>query len=97
MLAVLAGAEPLRHQRSIPERGPPSPRQGWVFPFRPKENPMFAVPMTRELRHVPVLLGGSGLARSLPMPRRTLPALFMPRPCLGRCDGHVCSQRAAGG
>lgn len=39
---------------------------------------MSAVPMTRVMRRVPTLLGGSGLARAVHPPRRALPALFLP-------------------
>ncbi len=58
---------------------------------------MFAVPVTRESRRVPVLLGGSGLARPMPAPRRVLPALLLPKryPC--GCDGRSCAACATEG
>lgn len=40
---------------------------------------MFAVPVTREMRAIGVLLGGSGRARILTMPARPLAVLL--RPC----------------
>lgn len=58
---------------------------------------MFAVPVTRESRRVPVLLGGNGLARPLPVPRRIVPALLLPKPCSGRDDSHSDEPRSAGG
>lgn len=58
---------------------------------------MFAVPVTRESHRVPVLLGGTGLARPLPVPRRVLPALLMPKPCSGRKDGPTGVSCANGG
>lgn len=39
---------------------------------------MFAVPMTRELRPVPTLLGGSGRVRRCVVQRRVLPVLLRP-------------------
>ncbi len=41
---------------------------------------MFAVPATREVRAVGVLLGGSGLARRLVVQPRPLAALLKPLP-----------------
>lgn len=41
---------------------------------------MFTVPATREVRAVGVLLGGSGLARHLPLQPRPLAALLKPLP-----------------
>lgn len=58
---------------------------------------MFAVPMTRESHRVPVLLGGTGLARPLPIPRRVLPALLIPKPCSSREDGSAGVPCATGG
>lgn len=58
---------------------------------------MFAVPVTRESRRVPVLLGGTGLTRPLPAPRRTLPALLLPKPCSHRDNGHSVVPYASGG
>lgn len=57
---------------------------------------MSAVPVTRELHRVPVLLGGSGLARPLPIPRRVVPALLLPKPCASGCDGRAYSPCATG-
>ncbi len=39
---------------------------------------------------VPLLLGGSGRARPLPLPERRLPALLCLRPCSGGCRRPVC-------
>lgn len=54
---------------------------------------MSTVPVTRESRTVPTLLGGSGLTRCPPKSRRTLPVLLRPHPCpvgsadrVGACD-----------
>lgn len=41
---------------------------------------MSAVPMTRVLRRVPFLLGGSGLHSDMQLPRRAVPVLFLPLP-----------------
>lgn len=49
---------------------------------------MFAVPATREVRAVGVLLGGSGLARCLILQPRPLAALLKPLP--------ISSQKLAG-
>ncbi|MBA4175430.1 MAG: hypothetical protein C0505_02525 [Leptothrix sp. (in: Bacteria)] len=51
-----------------------------MFPFFAKENTMFAVPATREVRAVGVLLGGSGLARRLVVQSRPLAVLLKPLP-----------------
>lgn len=48
---------------------------------------MNAVLETRASRPVPTLLGGSGRARHLPVPCRTLPALLRPLPSwVNGCD-----------
>jgi hypothetical protein len=41
---------------------------------------MSAVPYTRVLRRIPYLLGGSRRPSPVPLPRRALPALFLPLP-----------------
>ena len=41
---------------------------------------MFAVPVTREMRAIGVLLGGSGRASRLPARRPLVAALFRPYP-----------------
>lgn len=60
---------------------------------------MSAVFVTSELHRVPVLLGGSGLARLLPMPalRCVVPALFLPKPRPSGSGGNVCAPCALGG
>lgn len=73
------GAPPSRSAwRSFPNGEPQVPRQGWAFPFIAKENPMFPVTLTKVLRPVPTLLGGSGRACASTMQRRMLPALLQP-------------------
>lgn len=58
---------------------------------------MLAVLAARELRRIPVLLGGSGLAGRPPVPHRKLPVLLRPRPCLGKCMGRPCADCHAAG
>jgi hypothetical protein len=73
------GAPPSRSaSRSFPNGEPQVPRQGWVFPFIAKENPMFPVTLTKVLRPVPTLLGGSGRARASTVQCRMPPALLQP-------------------
>ena len=62
-----------------PERGTPSSPPGMGVPFHSlKENTMFAVPVTREMRPVGVLLGGSGRARMLTLRVPQIAALMKP-------------------
>ena len=57
---------------------------------------MLAVPANRDSRPLGVLLGGSGLARTLTVRAPVVPALLKPLPCaLGR-PGMACEQRVAG-
>jgi hypothetical protein len=71
-----SAVEPLRHHRlEHPERGTKFPT-GTGVPFQSmKENIMSAVHVTRVLRPVGVLLGGSGLARMLLVPAPQAAAL----------------------
>ena len=63
-LCAPRGVPPSRSApRSFPNGEPQVPRQGWVFPFLAKENPMSNVLVTRVLRPVCTLLGGSGHVR----------------------------------
>lgn len=58
---------------------------------------MSTVPMTRESRAVPTLLGGSGLIRCLPKLRRTLPVLLRPHPGpVGSADRAVACDATGG-
>ena len=62
-----------------PERGTSSSPPGMGVPFHSlKENTMFAVPVTREMRAVGVLLGGSGRARMLTLRVPQIAALMKP-------------------
>lgn len=56
---------------------------------------MFAVPGTRESRRLPVLLGGSGLVRHLPLSTRKVPALLRPQPSSTEGGDRGCSHRFA--
>lgn len=51
-----------------------------MFPFIAKENPLYPIVcpfvLTKVLRPVPTLLGGSGRARASILQRRSLPALL---------------------
>jgi hypothetical protein len=61
-----------------------------------KENTMFAVPATRVMRAVGVLLGGSGLAWKLTVQTRPVAVLLRPLPSArGTVCGHE-GQRTAG-
>lgn len=72
------GAPPSRSaSRSFPNGEPQVPRQGWAFPFVAKENPMCPVTLTKVLRPLPALLGGSG-RRVSTVQYRMLPALLRP-------------------
>jgi hypothetical protein len=57
---------------------------------------MFAVPVTRELRAIGVLLGGAGHARLLTLPARPLAALLKSSPSSPRCVAWESESRAAG-
>ena len=57
---------------------------------------MFAVPVTRELRAIGVLLGGSGRARMLTMRPRPLAALLKPCPSALLGVAWESENRAAG-
>ncbi|MCW5258954.1 hypothetical protein D8B29_22785 [Verminephrobacter eiseniae] len=94
--AVLVCAEPLCYRGAFPNGDPQVPARDGCSLFQ-KENPMFVVPVTRELRPVPTLPGGSGLARRLHPPRRVLPVLLRPLPCSCGCTVHTCGRCAAGG
>jgi hypothetical protein len=62
-----------------PERGTPSSPPGMGVPFHSlKENSMFAVPKTRKLPAVGVLLGGSGRARVPTLQMPPVAALMRP-------------------
>lgn len=50
---------------------------------------MFAVPVTREMRPVGVLLGGSGLARILVVRKPAVAALLRPYPSVSEQNGSV--------
>ena len=52
---------------------------------------MFAAFAARESHRIPVLLGGSGLTRPAPSPRRKLAVLLRPLPCPGKCTGRPCA------
>ena len=55
---------------------------------------MFAVPVTREMRPIGVLLGGSGRARMLTIQPRVA-ALLRPYPCVSERNGSVVETHAA--
>jgi hypothetical protein len=61
-----------------------------------KENTMFAVTVTREMRAIGVLLGGSGLAWKLTVQTRPVAALLRPLPyaCVA-ARGHEEQRTAA--
>jgi hypothetical protein len=54
-----------------------------------KESTMFAVPVTREMRPVGVLLGGSGLARMLAVRTPVVAALLRPYQSVSEQNGSV--------
>ncbi|GEM_PF-1984940 len=57
---------------------------------------MFAVPVTREMRAIGVLLGGSGHARRLTVQTRPLAALLKPCPSASQEVCVPAEHRAAG-
>ena len=57
---------------------------------------MFAVPVTREMRAISVLLGGSGRARMSTTQTPPLAALFRPCPSALPCADWESEVRAAG-
>ena len=56
---------------------------------------MFAVPVTREMRPVGVLLGGSGLARMLAVRKPAVAALLRPYRPVSEQTGSVVEIRAS--
>jgi len=54
-----------------------------------KESTMFAVPVMREARPVGVLLGGSGIARTLAVRKPVVAALMRPYPSVSEQNGSV--------
>lgn len=57
---------------------PTFPARAWRSPSSMKENAMFAVTATRDVRAIGVLVGGSGRTRSPRKPSRPLAALLKP-------------------
>lgn len=81
---------------SVPNGEPHSSPPGMGVPFHSlKENTMFAVPVTREMRAIGVLLGGSGLAWKLTVQTRPVAALLRPHPSGTTVPGHG-DQRTVG-